>query len=514
MPKGALLLDVPVGALLLAISPVALLTVLVLRRRPLTASAWLAALVAAGLALTVFGLDVAELGVALLRGLWTGAWILLIVVPALLLFEVLDRSGALGRLSTTVDQLAPTEGRQVLLIAWILPSFLQGAAGFGVPIAIAAPLLVRRGWSPVAAVATCLIGYQWSVTFGSMGSSYFMAEATARLAAEDARSFALRAGVVLAVSALVAGVLVLRRTRRRPGDAWRLVALAVVMGLVLIATVSAQPALGSTAAGLAGLLAAWWLLPDRGATRPDGRPLALAALPYLVLTLTAGLALGVPALRDALSDLGRLAPVLPGSEAAFDFNTPDAALTPAFVPLLHPLPYVLLAVVVGLVAYRWKGWWPAGTTHAALAGWLRRSRSVTFSVLGLTVLAAVLVEAGMVAAVAQSLAAALGLGFVALSAPLGTFGTVLTGSTTASNALFAPLQADVAGGLGIPAPVLLAGQTAGGNIGNALAPIVAAVGLTAAGARGREGEVLRANLGAAGILLLTVTAMVAVMVVL
>jgi L-lactate permease len=268
--------------------------VLVLRRRPLTSSAWLAAGVASALGLTVFGLGAGELGVAVLRGVWTGTWILLIVVPALLLFEVLDRSGALGQLSDTVGQLAPTEGRQVLLVAWVLPSFLQGAAGFGVPIAMSAPLLVRRGWAPVTAVATCLIGYQWSVTFGSMGSSYFMAEATARLSVPAARAFALQAAVVLAVSALVAGALVLGRSRRSPGDAWRMVALAGVMGAVLIATVAAQPALGSTAAGLAGLLAAWWLLPSRGTARPDGRPLALAALPYLVLTGTAAVGFGVP----------------------------------------------------------------------------------------------------------------------------------------------------------------------------------------------------------------------------
>lgn len=493
-------------AVLLAVAPIALLATLVLRRTPLTASAWLAALLAGGLALGAYGLDVAETGVALVRGVWTGAWILLIVLPALLLFEVLDRSGALAQLSTTVSELAPTPGRQVLLVAWVLPSFLQGAAGFGVPIAMSAPLLVRRGWSPVAAVATCLVGYQWSVTFGSMGSSYFMAEATARLTPTAARTFAVQAATVLAVSALVAGLLVLRRTRRSPGDVWRLLALAAVMGLVLIATASAQPALGSTAAGLAGLLAAWWLLPARGAMRPDGGPLGLAALPYLVLTLTAGVGFGIPAVREALGELGALEPVLPGSQAAFGFSTPDAPLTPAFVPLLHPLPYVLLAALVGVLVYRRRGWWPVAAGRQALAGWWRRSRAVASSVLGLTVLAALLLEAGMIAALSQGLAALLGVAFVALSAPLGAFGTMLTGSTTASNALFAPLQAQVAGGLGLAPETLLAGQTAGGNVGNALAPIVATVGLAAAGARGREAEVLRANLPAASVLLATILA--------
>jgi lactate permease len=170
-----------------------------------------------------------------------------------------------------------------------------------------------------------------------------------------------------------------------------------------------------------------------------------------------------------------------------------------------------LAALVGVVVYRRRGWWPIGAGHEALTGWWRRSRSVGASVLGLTVLAAILVEAGMIAALAGALAALLGGAFVVLSPALGTFGTVLTGSTTASNALFAPLQADVAASLGLAPETLLAGQTAGGNVGNALAPIVAAVGLAAAGARGRESEVLRANAPAAGVLLLTILAMLLVL---
>jgi lactate permease len=58
--------------------------------------------------------------------------------------------------------------------------------------------------------------------------------------------------------------------------------------------------------------------------------------------------------------------------------------------------------------------------------------------------------------------------------------------------------------LSIAPAVLLSGQTAGGNIGNALSPAVSAVGTAAAGASGREGEVLRRNLGASALLLLSV----------
>lgn len=496
----------PWWAVLVAATPIALLTVLVLRSRPLTASAWWSAAVALVLGGTVFGLAPGALAVTVVRGIWTGVWILLIVLPALLLFEILDRSGALDQVADAADLLAPTEGRRLLLLAFVLPSFLQGAAGFGAPIAMSAPLLVRRGMAPVAAVAACLIGYQWSVTFGSMGSSYFMAEATARLTPAQADSFALRAALLLATTAVVSGFLVIGRGRRSPGDRWRALALGAVMGATLVAVVVTQPALGSTAAGLAGLIAAWLLLPDRGGRRPAGRPLLIATTPYVVLTGAAVVGFAVPPVRALFERVPAIAPVLPGSEAAFGFATAEAALSPAFRPLLHPLPYVLLAAVVGLVVYRKRGWWPVGGTQAALASWLVRCRKVGASILGLTVLAAAVTEAGMIAAIAEALAGTLGIAFVAMSAPLGTLGTVLTGSTTASNALFASLQAEVAIALGILPAILLSGQTAGGNVGNAITPATAAVGTSAAGATGRESEVIRRNLLGAGILLAVILA--------
>lgn len=497
----------PLWVVAVSALPIVVLAVLVLRSWPVPRAAWVSAALAGVLGIAVFALDAAAVGIAVLRGTWTGAWILLIVLPALLLFEVLDRSGALDRLADASVQLAPTEGRRLLLLAWVLPSFLQGAAGFGAPIAMSAPMLVRRGMAPVAAVAACLIGYQWSVTFGSMGSSYFIAEATARLGADDARNFALRAGLVLGISAVVSGFLVLGRGRRSPGDRIRALAIGLVMGGVLLAVVTVQPALGSTSAGLAGLIACWWLLPGRGQARPAGGDLTVAALPYVVLTVSAAIAFAVPPIRTLLEAVPQLAPVLPGADAAYGFVTPDAAATPAFRPLLHPLPYLILAIISAVVAYRRRGWWPPATGHAALRSWAKRSRSVATSILGLTVLAALLTDTGMISALADALAGLLGGAFVAVSAPLGVLGTMLTGSNTASNALFSSLQAEVAVVLAVAPAIFLAGQTAGGSIGNSLSPAVAAVGTAAAGASHREGEVIRRNLRDGGILIVLVTAL-------
>jgi lactate permease len=113
------------------------------------------------------------------------------------------------------------------------------------------------------------------------------------------------------------------------------------------------------------------------------------------------------------------------------------------------------------------------------------------SLLGLTVLSGVMVEAGMLSALATALAQLLGIAYLALSPLIGAAGTALTGSTTASNALLAPMQADAARELDIAVTTLLTAQTAGGNLGNALTPINALVAGAAAGAAGQEGDILR-----------------------
>jgi lactate permease len=502
--------DVPGWAVVVAAAPVAVLAVLVLRQQPLTRSAATATAVAGLLAVGVFGLGGLELWIGVLRGAWTGAWILGIVLPALLLFELLERSGALEQLADVATRIAPTPARQRLLLAWILPSFLQGAAGFGTPIAMVAPMLVRLGLAPVTALATALIGYQWSVTFGSMGSSYFMAAGTARLGEAAAASFALRTALVLAVSCVVAGVLVLGGGREDRRDLPVTLLLGAVMGGTLVLVVAVQPALGSVAAGLAGLLAAYVVLP-RG-DRPRSADLFSAALPYLVLTGMIVLAYGIGPVRRLLEGVPSLAPVLPATEAAFGHRNEAAAVTPVFRPLLHPWIHLLVATTVGGLVYRRQGRWPRGSTRAMVRSWRRRSGTVAGSVLALTVLASVLTEAGMIAAVAVAAATLLGWGFVVASPLLGVLGTTLTGSTTASNALFASLQADVAERLGVAVPALLSGQTAGGNIGNALSPINIAVGAAVVGAGGREGEIIRRNLRPAAVLAATVIAGVVVQV--
>lgn len=484
-------MTVPLYAAVLAAAPIVVLAVAVLASRvTLGVAAWGLAAGTAALAVTVFGMTPVGLAGGAAKGFWTGLWILAIVVPALLLFQVSESSGAFDRLSEELRPLTSTPGHALLLLAWVFPSFLQGAAGFGVPVVVAAPMLVRAGFPAVTAVAACLVGYHWSVTFGSMGSSFFVAAGTAQLDAASTREFALRAAGLLTVNALAAALLLLRRERAADaGTVWRACALTGVMGAVLIGTVLVQPALGSTAAGLAGLLAAGLLLSRRG-DRPAWGPMLAAAAPYLALTGMVVAVFGIPALRTLAGHVPPLALSFPDTTAAFGHVNAAVFAHQPFRPLLHAGPYVLLAALAGAWLFRRYGWLKPGSPPV-VGPWLGRTRSTAVSLLGLTTLAGIMVDAGMVSAVAQALAAGLGAAYPVVAPAIGALGTVLTGSTTASNALLAPLQSEAATRLGIEATTLLAAQAAGGNVGNAVTPLNALVAAAAVGAAGAEGAVLR-----------------------
>jgi len=204
-----------------------------------------------------FGAGAGVLTVSLAKGLWLGAWILGVVWPALLLYGLAKRVG-LERIGRLFAAVLPRRAETLLLLAWLFPSFLQGVAGFGTPIAVSAPLLLAAGWGPVRAVVLPLIGYHWSVTFGSMGSSFYMAALTANLDSVTQSRLAFYAATMLALQCLAAGVLVLWLDNRVAGvreGARMLFWVGVPMAATLVGVAVTVPAVASLAAGAVGFAA-------------------------------------------------------------------------------------------------------------------------------------------------------------------------------------------------------------------------------------------------------------------
>lgn len=472
------------------------------------------------------------IAVAVGKGVWTGVWILYVIWTAMLLYQFASAAG-LAQMGRTLSSVLPRDVENVLLVAWVFPSFVQGVAGFGTPIAVAAPLLLSMGLSHVRSVVLPLVGYHWAVTFGSMGSSFYMAALTAGLSADQVNLFAQEAALILSVNMLVAGgiVAVLYGGWSALQDSWRmLVFVGGTMFVVLNLMVRLEPSIGSVSAGAAGLAAAGVLrmltreeragtksvlvgLRDSGgcsdsrddcgdggftlehvgaSSRWRGRLNAVAPLaPYAVL-LAAVLAVFLPpGSRSYVKAHLLVGPSFPSTASrtgmvndAVDLYTPIALLG-------HPGTYILFAALAGVVLYRALGAWPRNGLGAAVREWAVKVRRSSFSVLALTTLATVMVDTGMVRVVATGAAAVAGSLYPVIAPVVGALGSFTTGSTTTSNALFAALQQDVASLIGIEGTGLLAAQTAGGNVGNSMAPVVILIGATAISAENVVGKVFR-----------------------
>ncbi|TQV78131.1 L-lactate permease [Exilibacterium tricleocarpae] len=107
---------------------------------------------------------------ASIEGLFITGNILLIIFGAILLLNTLQRSGAIAVIRSGFDTISDDRRVQVVIIAWLFACFIEGAAGFGTPAAIAAPLLVALGFPAMAAVMLGMMAQSTPVTFGAAGT--------------------------------------------------------------------------------------------------------------------------------------------------------------------------------------------------------------------------------------------------------------------------------------------------------------------------------------------------------
>lgn len=495
--------ELPTGAahVAAALLPVAVLLVLTAVGRVSNLVAGLGSLATAAIvAATVFRADLGLLLIAVEKGLWRGLWIVGVLAPALLIYRLSQRAGV-ERLGEAMTLLVPRHHEKLLLVAWVFPSFIQGVAGFGAPIALTAPLLVALGWSPIRAVAYPLVGYHWSVTFGSMGSSYYMAELTTGLDAAGAERFALWAAVLLAVNCLLSGCLVLLLDgglrALRAGSRAVLVA-GPAMAASLIGVTSLVPAVGSLTAGSVGMAVLIGLgARDRRRSSDASTDARWSAqhgwvfAPYAALLVMVLAVFAWPPVRDWTERHLLIAPSVPETETGYGWINPADERFNPIAAAGHPGTYILLAAGVGYLLYRRSALVERGSWTQIVPAWARSIPRSALPVLVLTSLAAVLVDSGMMATFALGAAESMGTQYALLAPVVGAIGSFVSGSTTTSNALFAPLQQGVANRLGLDPTLFLGAQTAGGNVGNAVAPVVIHVGAAGVDASGRTSEVLR-----------------------
>ncbi len=156
---------------LLAVAPIILAAVLLVGfRRPAREAMPIVFLAAAIIALTAWGISIIQVMASVIQGLFITFNFLVIIFGAILLLNTLKHSGAVTSIRAGFTRISDDRRVQVIIIAWLFGSFLEGAAGFGTPAAIAAPLMVALGFPAMAAVMIGMMIQSAAVTFGAVGT--------------------------------------------------------------------------------------------------------------------------------------------------------------------------------------------------------------------------------------------------------------------------------------------------------------------------------------------------------
>ena len=155
----------------LALLPIIVVAIfLVGMRWPARRAMPLSYLVAATLAWLVWKIPAVSVAAASLKGLVIAAELLFIIFGAILLLATVNRSGAITTIRKSFHDISPDRRVQVIIVAWLFGSFIEGSAGFGTPAAVAVPLLVGLGFPALPAVVAGMIIQSTPVSFGAVGT--------------------------------------------------------------------------------------------------------------------------------------------------------------------------------------------------------------------------------------------------------------------------------------------------------------------------------------------------------
>ena len=499
----------------LASLPILLLVGLMIGRRWGAARAgpagWLAAAVTALLA---FGARLDLLAVAQAKAFYQALDVLLIVTAAYLLYRVVDEAGGVEALAAALPGVTADRGMQALLIAWVFASFLQGVGGFGVPVVVTAPILASLGFGPLVSVVAPSIGHAWSVTFGSLGSSFQALMATTGLPGEV---MAGPAAAVLGLIGLGCGAWVAWLADGKRGLR-RLALPVLVIGTSMSAVqyllaVHRLWNLAGFGAGMAGLAVGLVMARRRRGlmggppTVPiRSRELALALAGYAALIVITFALVLVRPVGEALGGVV-LQARFPETVTSLGYRTPAEA-GKAIVLLRHAGAALTYSAAVAYLLYAAAGRLRPGAAGRILVSTGRGVLSSWVGIASMVSMVSIMTHAGMTDVLARGLAAGAGPAFPLVAPWIGALGAFISGSNTSSNLLFGLLQRRTAELLGLTAAWVLAGQTAGGAIGSVVSPakvVVGAASLRGDGPPPEEAMVLRRLLIPAGILVAVVS---------
>lgn len=529
----------------LSLMPIAAVALfLVILRWPASRAMPVSYLVAAGLAFFAWKVPVVQIAAASTRGLIIAAELLYIIFGAILLLNTLEESGAIGRIRRTFSEITPDRRIQVIIIAWLFGTFIEGSAGFGTPAAVAVPLLVGLGFPALAAVVAGMIIQSTPVSFGACGTPILVGVNTGLLADESVRQYAnavgytdwtaflamigLKVAVLHAITGTLIPLFVVGVMTRFFGKkrsfweglaVWRFAlfaALAMTVPYLLVAWLLG-PEFPSLLGGLIGLSIVvpaakrgWlmpspeesWDFPDRAEWDSDwtGAEIGRRAAPVRELGFVAA---WMPYVLVALLLVATRLEVLPLKALVKSVVIPvegifGTEISRRVMPLYLP---GTVFVIVSVITFFMHGMEWAAYGHA----WKKSGRTMIAASVAL-IFTVPMVQvfiysdggaagyAKMPIALAAGVEQLTGDAWPIFSTFIGGIGAAVAGSNTISNMMFSLFQFDVGTRIGADPTWIVALQAVGGAAGNTICVHNVVAASAVVGLVGKEGVIIRKTL--------------------
>lgn len=524
---------IPVGdslvvSALIALIPIIIFLLAIARKM----AAWLASLVTLGatilIAVFVYGmptvLPIMSATQGALFGLIPICWIILCSV---FLYNLTVETGKFAKIKDSIVSITDDRRLQVLLIAFSFSAFLEGAAGFGAPVAISAAILVGLGFNPLKAAGLALVANMSAVAFGAVGSPIIALSGPTGIPAGDISSMVGR--LLPFISLLIPFyIIVIMSGFKKAIEVLPAIAISGVtfalsqfavsnfIGPELTDIIAAVISLASlvlflrvwkpkqiyrfaedqTAAAQEGNFSKKKKEKSKGGVIAAWSPfitlmamVVIWAIPAVKLALS-GTYAGENAILQGLNKIGAFFSISP--EVPFLHNNiingegAPIAATYGIQFLATPGTAILFAAIISkfLLGISWKNW---------VATFFKTLNNLKFSLLTIALVVAfayVMNSSGMITTIALLLAGT-GALFPFFAPMLGYLGGFVTGSCTSANVLFGSLQQQTALSIGME-PVLAVGSNAlGADIGKVLSPQSLAVAAGATGLGGQESSIMK-----------------------
>lgn len=439
-------------------------------------------------------------GYGMLYGLFPIAWI---VVTAVYLYNITVKTGQFEIIKNSIASITDDRRLQALLIAFSFGAFLEGAAGFGTPVAISGAMLVGLGFNPLYAAGICLIANTAPVAFGGVGIPIIVA---GQVTGIDAMAISQMVGRTLPFLSVIVPfyLIILMAGWKKMVEVWPAV-LVSGASFAIAQWYSANymsPMLPDIIASLVSIVAlaaflkVWkppttWRFADEAPSlgkeklQYSAGQVLKAWAPFIILTIFIT-AWGLKPVKDALDYFGLVKFEIPGlhnmiikgekpMEAIFKLNYLSAAGTAILISAFVSIIMLGMPISEGI------------KTFFETLKILRYPILTIASVLGFAYIANF---SGMSITMGTALAAT-GKFFPFFAPFLGWLGVFITGSDTSANALFGKLQAVTADKIGVDPVVTVAANTSGGVTGKMISPQSIAVATAAVGLVGHEADLFR-----------------------